>query len=371
MNIMHVIDSLTVGGAERMLVDIANSTSTEGHQVSVCATRHRGDLAAGLQPEIKFWELKRKRRFDWRALRLFAALAHDSETDVFHAHGRSTFAFLAFSKALGLIDCPIVVHDHEYVDSDSTVPYWFRWASARWASHYVGVYSKLESWANDAGIPRDKVTIIQNALDLDRIRAAAVGGIREEFDIPDDIAIGIVVGGQLYVKGTDLLINAFAQSSHRDRARLFIVGDTNDSAYLRDCCALRDSLGLTESITFLGKRLDVASLLKSVDFAVLSSRSESGPLVLIEYMACGLPFVSTNVGGVANLVADLGVPGFVPPNDSLALASALDELLELSPLERSQRGKIGEDIAEQYFNICGRLPEWFRVYASAMGGRKQ
>jgi len=55
----------------------------------------------------------------------------------------------------------------------------------------------------------------------------------------------------------------------------------------------------------------------------------------------------------------------------LALASALDKLLELSPLERSQRGKIGEDIADRYFNICGRLPEWFRVYASAMGERKQ
>jgi glycosyltransferase involved in cell wall biosynthesis len=88
-------------------------------------------------------------------------------------------------------------------------------------------------------------------------------------------------------------------------------------------------------------------------------------------MACGLPFVSTNVGGVANLVAELGVPGFVLPNDSLALASALDKLLELSPLERSQRGKIGEDIADQYFNICERLPDWLRVYESAMGRRKQ
>jgi len=178
----------------------------------------------------------------------------------------------------------------------------------------------LESWANDAGIPRDKVSIIQNALDLDRIRAAPPRGIREEFGIPNDTPIGIVVGGPQYIKGTDLLINAFARSSYRDSARLLIVGDSSDAAYFRDCCALRDSLGLTESITFLGKRLDVASLLKSVDFAVLPSRSESGPLVLIEYMACGLPFVSTNVGGVANLVAELGVPGFVPPNDSLALA---------------------------------------------------
>jgi glycosyltransferase involved in cell wall biosynthesis len=371
MHIMHVIDSLSVGGAERMLVDIANSTAVEGHQVSACATRHRGDLAAGLRPEIKFWELKRQRRFDWRAMRLFATLVQDSDTDIFHAHGRSTFAFLAFSKALGLIDCPIVIHDHEYVDSDSTVPYWFRWAAARWASHYVGVYSKLEAWANEAGIPRDRVSIIQNALDLERIRAAPPGGIREEFNIPDDIPIGIVVGGQQYIKGTDVLINAMAQSSYRDRARLLIVGDTNDPAYFGDCCAQVESLGLNESITFLGKRLDVASLLKSVDFAVLSSRSESGPLVLIEYMACGLPFVATNVGGVANKVAELGVSGFVPPNDSLALASALDELLELSPVERSQRGKIGEEIAEQYFNISNRLPEWLRVYASAMGRPKQ
>ena len=364
---MHVIDSLTVGGAERMLVDIANSTSAEGHQVSACATRHRGDLAAGLYPEIKFWELKRKRRFDLRALRLFAALAQDSETDLFHAHGRSTFAFLAFSKALGLIDRPIVIHDHDN-ESDSAVPYWYRWAASRWASHYVGVYSKLEKWANNAGIPRDRVSIIQNALDLERIRAAPPSGIREELGIPDDISLGIVVGHQ-HVKGTDLLMDAFAQSSHRQRTKLLIVGDTYDADYLRASCAQRDSLGLTESIFFLGKRLDVASLLKSVDFAVVPSRVESGPLVLIEYMACGLPFVATNVGGVANQVAQLGVPGFIAPNDSRGLTLALDELLELSPVERSRRGKVGEDIADRYFNICLRLPEWLRVYTSALGSR--
>ena len=364
---MHVIDSLAVGGAERMLVDIANSTSAEGHQVSACATRHRGDLANWLRPDIKFWELNRQRRFDWSAMRLFASLARDFEPDLFHAHGRSTFSFLAFVTALGLVDYPIVIHDHDYVNSDSTVPSWFRWASGRWASHYVGVYAKLEAWAKDAGIPGDKISIIPNALDLQRIRAAPAGCIRRELDIPDDILIGIVVGGQQYVKGTDLLINAFAQSKHRKRARLLIVGDANEPAYLRSCYAQKDSLALSESITFLGKRLDVASLMKCVDFAVLPSRSESGPLVLIEYMVCGLPFVATNVGGVANKVEALGVPGFVPANDSLALASALDQLLQLSHAERLKRGKMGEDVAASYFEISERLPEWFRVYAAAAG----
>jgi glycosyltransferase involved in cell wall biosynthesis len=89
--------------------------------------------------------------------------------------------------------------------------------------------------------------------------------------------------------------------------------------------------------------------------------------VLIEYMASGLPFVATNVGGVANKAAELGVPRFVPANDSLALTAALDELLELSSEERSERGKLGEGIADRYFNISARLPEWFRVYAAAIG----
>jgi glycosyltransferase involved in cell wall biosynthesis len=371
MNVMHVIDSLSVGGAERMLVDIANSTSAEGHQVSACATRHGGDLAADLQPEIKFWELRRKRRFDWGALRCFATLAQDSEIDLFHVHGRSTFAFLAFAKALGLIDSPIVIHDHFGNESDTSVPYWFRWTSSRWASHYVGVCLKLGSWADNAGIPRDRVSIIQNALDLERIREAPHVTIREELDIRDDIPIGIVVGGLRHAKGIDLLIQAVARSSHSHRAKFLIVGDANEPAYLRACYAQRDVLALTESITFLGKRLDVPSLLKSVDFAVLPSRTESGPLVLIEYMACGLPFVATQVGGVANQVAELGVPGFVPPNDSAALATALDELLELSRVERSQRGRIGEDVADRYFDIRRRMPEWYRVYASALESRKQ
>jgi glycosyltransferase involved in cell wall biosynthesis len=69
-----------------------------------------------------------------------------------------------------------------------------------------------------------------------------------------------------------------------------------DEAYAKACLALRDELGLRERVLFLGSRADIVELLAGADFAVLCSKTESGPLALVEYAASGLPFVSTRVG---------------------------------------------------------------------------
>lgn len=355
-----------------MLVDLANSTASDGHQVSVCVTRGAGGagaLAVELRPEIRLWVLDRNRRFDFHAMRRLASLVTANRVEVLHAHGRSTFSLLAMVKSLGLVRQPIVLHDHfGKIELDVSVPLWFRLWGKRFVAQYVGVYAKLLEWAKTAGVPEDRLTLIENALDLCRLRRTAAPNLREELGIPASAPIGIVVGGIRPEKGIDVLLESLARSVYRGAAKILVVGGERDAAYLRKCEAQRSALKLEDSVLFLGERYDAASLMRGVDFALVPSRSESGPLVLIEYLANGVPFVSTKVGAISARVSELRVPEFVAPNDPTALADAMDRLLRLDPAQRRERGCIGYEIAAAYFDILQVMHRWYRVYDSAIEG---
>lgn len=362
VHIMHIIDSLTVGGAERMLVEIANHTTKDDFRVSVCITRTETTLVNELNPQVPFYVLDRKSRFDLQGFKKLSKIVKNEKVDIFHVHGRSSFAFMAFARSIGVVSSPIVLHDHFGIEVDDSIPTWFRLWGKRKLEHYVGVYQRLAEWAQRAGVPSHKISVIENALDLSRICDAQPYDLKRDLNVSGGTLIGVLVGGLRKEKGLEVLIEALSQSKFRSRVKILVVGAIQDEAYFQLCKEKIEQWNLRETIVFLGRRTDVPSILKSVDFAVVPSISESGPLVLIEHMAAGLPFVATKVGAVSQRVSELGVPGVVPPNNPKAFAEALDELLGLSSSERIERGNIGREIAFQYFDIHKRMPQWYEVY---------
>jgi len=369
VNVMHVIDSLAVGGAERMLVEIANHTDRDRFKVSVCVTRSDTTLASELKSNIPLYVLNRKSRFDFKGIGKFVEVVKNEEVSVFHVHGRSSFAFVAFVSSIGLISSPIILHDHfGSIEVDNSIPTWFRLWGKQKVGHYVGVYQKLAEWAQRAGVPSDKISVIENALDLNRICDAQSYNLRRDLSIPKEALIGVFVGGLRREKGLEVLIEALSQSKFRSKVKILVIGAIQDDAYFRLCEEKMMQFGLGETLVFLGRRTDVPRILKSVDFAVIPSISESGPLVLIEYMAAGLPFVATKVGAISLRVEELGLPGFVPPNNPSAFAEALDELIGLSEAERADRGNMGQEIAFEHFDIRKKMPQWYDVYTRVFRG---
>ena len=363
MHVLHVIDSLAPGGAERMLVDIANATVAEDLRVSVCVTRSRTDLADQLRPEIDLTVLGRQRRFEMQPLRRFATLVERSAVELLHVHSRSTASMVLALQLIGWLRRPILLHDHYgSIEVDPTVPLWFRLGGCRRIAHYVGVYTKLTAWAEGAGVPAGRLSVIENALNLERLRSAEPADLRQLFSIADNRRIGLVVGGLREDKGIDLLIDAFATSSRREQATLLVVGGPRQTGYKERCQQQVAKLGLTDDILFLGERQDAGCLIQGADFAVIPSRSESGPLVLIEYMAASLPFVATRVGAIAQRAAALGARRLVAAGDVEDLRAALDELLELSPEQLRQRGRHGNELAQQHFDVANTVPRWRELY---------
>lgn len=387
MHILHVIDTLRPGGAQRALVEIANQTFAAGAAVSVCVTRDGCDMAARLNPGIAVCVLERTTRFDWAAMRRFAQWVQRGQgvqrqqVDVIHSHGRTTFSLLAFLKTLGLIRQPLVMHDHTgKARHDVSAPLWFRAWGRHHVAHYVGVCSEMDAWAKQNGIPMERRSLIPGALDLRNVpngsgRNADDGAThsrdafgstafdpRREFRAPPGVLLGVCLGGVRPEKGIDTLLAAAAASRRRGAFRIVVVGGVRDHSYWHDCLRETKRLDLGNEVLFAGERMDVHAWLDRFDFAVHAARSESGPLAVVEHLAAGLPLVSTRVGGISQRAAELGVERFVPPDDPAAFAAAIDELVSSTPLSRSERALQGKRIAQSDFDIRAVMPAWRRVY---------
>lgn len=368
MHILHVIDGLPLGGAERMLVDLANATLESGQKVSVCVTRQCVDMARELSGSIPVHVLGRHRRFQIRPLLKLGELIRKEKVDLIQAHSRSTLSLLTAAKALGACNVPIILHDHYgSIETDRKVPAWFRVASRFSLSRYVGVYSKLGTWAEEAGVPTDRIHVIGNALDLARLERAASIDLNREFGVARGKRIGVVVAGIRPDKGTDVLLKALALRPLPPDVHLLIVGGFNCPEFARECIERTKTLGLEDSVSFTGARFDVPSIVRSASFAVMPSRSESGPLVLVEYMMAKLPVVSTLVGDIAWTASKAGLQEFVPPDNPLALREALERLWSCSATVWSERAENGRRIVVERFEIRNVLKQWMSVYSKTLG----
>lgn len=359
MHVLHLVDSLALGGAERMLVEIANQTVRDGHRASVCVSRSDLTLADQLERSIELVVLGREHTFQIAPLTRLVRWIRKHDVDVIHCHGRSSFSLacvLALSRA---ITQPLLLHDHYGVEIDTRVPRWFTIARHRCAA-YVGVYPNHLTWAARAGIPSERARVIPNAFDVSTLERQRRTGapLRTE-----DTAL-IAIGGIRREKAFDVLIDAMTQL--RSSVELFIVGADSDRAYAQVCREQVERAGLTSRVHFLGQRTDALPLAMDAALAVHSSRSESGPLVLAEYAVMGVPFVATRVGGIAELLATKSIGSFVSADAPAELARCIDQQLEIPRASRIERAQRMRSLARSLFDIKSAISSWYDVYESVI-----
>lgn len=361
MRVMQLVDSLAYGGKERVLVDVANALSDRGHAVSVCVTRTNTAMARHLRPQIPVAALNRTWTLDPLGPIRFRELLRVQRPEIIHVHGISAFFFPALARALGIVSAPLLLHDHTgQIEINTSIPKWFRLWGRRMLSQYVGVYERLGEWAASAGVPVERIDVIGNAIDLSvykhqdshQVLRPPKGG---------SVLRGVIIGRIHPDKGLDVLIEAVAKC--RSRLEIVHVGGDEDRPYARNCRSRISDLRLTDRFSLMGVRDDVPQILQDADFGIIASRSESGPLALIEMMASGLPFVSTLVGDVGHRVNRLGLPVFVPSDDVAAFTCALDNMATISTEERKARGARGREIAFEQFDVTAAASRWEQVYA--------
>lgn len=372
VRVLMVTDSLEVGGAEQVAVDVANTLDREVHQVSFCATRQDGLLRNGLADDVDVSILGRRATWDLPKMVEFGNYTKRAGIDVIHSHGRGTMRFVSLARALGLVDARHVFHDHfGRLHLDRSAGLSLRIPLTYGIDAYIGVESRLCRWAVETvGLPGDRVFLVRSGVQHERFSDAEATDLRSEFALGTCEVAMVMVANFRPQKDHPTLFRALAElpQSQRDRFKVVICGSTTaDPSYFAGCQAMLARLGVEDRVVAVGVRDDTPSLLAGADAAVFSSKNESGPLVLLEYMASGLPFVATETGEIAHAVRDEGVGILVEPRDYQALADALSTLLDMSPEERMRMGNRGHDLVVEKFGQESAAREVEQIYRRLLG----
>ncbi len=183
-------------------------------------------------------------------------------------------------------------------------------------------------------IPRDRVVVIRNGIDVPRFDSLAKGPLASPLPATGGGPVAVLVANMRHeVKRQEDFLAAFAQVRRAvPEARAFLVGEGARRPFLEQ---MSRDLGLGDVVHFLGGRSDVPAILSRATFGVLCSRQEGLSNAVMEGMAAGLPMIVTDAGGNAELVRD-GERGFVVrPEQPASLAQAM--LRVISDPERARR----------------------------------
>jgi len=211
------------------------------------------------------------------------------------------------------------------------------------------------------GIPRHKITVIGNGIDLASWCVQREDGLnfRKRFGIPLDAHLVLFLSRLDKKKGPDLLVEALIRLKVYNVYCVFAGPDDGYQEYTQQ---LAINYGLSDRVIFTGllRDKDVQAAYAAADVFVLPSRFDTFPMVIVEALASGLPVVITEACQVAELVKEKA--GLVTPVDPTALASALEQLLSDPELRRTY-AMGARALAEKEFSIqktVGLLEEVYR-----------
>lgn len=200
------------------------------------------------------------------------------------------------------------------------------------------VSDSLRRVALGLGVPPERVRVVGNGVDLDRFRPIDRAQARAALGLPPDAPVLVSVGGLCERKGFHRVIDCLpAMHAQGTDAHLLVVGGPSpEGDWTERLRAQVLALGLSERVHFIGAvpQEDLYRVLSAADVFVLGTRNEGWANVFLEAMACGLPVVTTDVGGNAEVVCRPELGAVVPFGDEPALAAAMHAALH-RPWDRS------------------------------------
>lgn len=220
----------------------------------------------------------------------------------------------------------------------------------------------------------DKITVIPLGFDLDRFRENKEQkrkAFREKYNLSDEeVAIGIV-GRLTAVKNHELFIASIEKLLERNKSkvRAFIIGDGERMDELKSLVKEVEIRTGKAVFAFTSWIKNVDEALPGLDILALSSFNEGTPVSLIESQAAGVPVITTNVGGVSDVVAD-GSTGFIITGFNVSdYASKLSLLAEDSDL-RKKMSQNGWNFVEHKFHYRRLCADMTKLYHQLLDKKK-
>jgi sugar transferase (PEP-CTERM/EpsH1 system associated) len=364
IHVVHVVDSLAVGGMENGVVNLINGLSGDLRHTVVTMSA-MGPLAERLPIEVACHCIGKRPGIDVGAMVRLAALLRRLRPSVVHTRNWGAFDGILAARVARV---PTVIHgEHgrEATDPEGRDPRRnrLRRIFAPMVSRFVTVSFDLRQWLlTTVRLPAAKLVTIHNGVDVGRFASGERQAGRRALRLPGHAVVVGAVGRLDPVKDHAGLLHAFSVlRTDQPAAELVIVGDGPCRSDLEHQV---HELGLTGHVHLLGMRQDVSLLLRGFDVFVLPSLAEGISNTVLEAMATGLPVVATRVGGNPELVEHGATGALVPPANPLVQAAALRCYVEDAGL-RENHGAAGRRRVLQHFTLERMTQAYRDLYVSA------
>lgn len=339
----------------------------------------------GLKP-IVIPEMKRSISFndDREAYKKIKQIIKEFQPDIVHTHASKagTLGRLAAQKC----NVPVIVHTfhghvfHSYFGTLKTL--FYKTIERRLAKKSTKIIAisdiqKKELWSDHKICNKEKLTVIPLGFDLDRFQENVKDkrrSFREKYKIQEEeIAIGII-GRLVPIKNHQLFIEAIkkVKQNSSKKIRAFIIGDGEEKGQLIELLKRIDLDYVEWPVNEIPATVTLTSWIKDVDWAnagldiiTLTSLNEGTPVSLIEAQASNKPIVTTNVGGVENIVLKNETAFITESNNLVQFSDALLKLIENDSM-RAQMSKSGWEFVKKEFHYSRLVNDMKNLYFSLL-----
>jgi glycosyltransferase involved in cell wall biosynthesis len=301
------------------------------------------------------------------SLEMFLKAAKSSS--IIHAHGHPYLTSLVAAKLAKHYSKPFVLTQHNtFIEYDNLFDDVERLndlavgtQTLKDADKIIAVSNATKQYVLSLGAKPKKVVVLHNGVDLVKFRMQPEkrGEMRRKLGIPQDAVVALTVRRLVYKNGVDTLIESANIAIKKNPKIVFLaVGKGPD---LNNVKSRIEQLGIAANFRLTGfvSDDDLPLYYNAADFFVLPSKSGEGlPLVALEAMACGLPVVATNVGGISEVMLD-GYGKLVPPNQPQLLARAV---LEFAGVDFSSRRSELRALVEERFSWDTNVERLAQIY---------
>lgn len=362
MNILYVITGLGIGGAEKITIDLANLMCSKGNNVAILYLYGSNEYSFLIHESILVQGLsmtKTPKSFYWSLIRA-KKIIKQFHPDVVHAQMFHANIFTRVLRLFCNIPYLICTEHSKNIEGRFRMKLYYLTDFLSDINTNVSIEA-TEYFISQRAFKRSNSFPIYNGIDLIKFEKSSEKRyeLRSKLGFSENDFLILNVGRLVPAKNQTMLLEAFASllQNYKLDAKLVIVGNGPLLSQLQDTT---DRLCIRNKVAFVGFQANVSDYYNAADCFVLSSAWEGFGIVLVEAMGTGLPVITTDAGGCAEVIDE---PHFtVSPNDSQAMSMKIKEIYDMPLLQRRELGKRNMAKAKK-FDINIIFHKWLGIYS--------
>jgi len=365
MKVVQLIQKKQLRGAETFALQLSRELVKRGHQVKIVVLQD-GEVELDF-PDVDVLHINAKSLFDINSFKKLASIIRDFKPDWVQANAGDTMRYAVLSRLVYGWKAPIIFRNASVVSQYIKNPikkFYYSFLLKR-VDQIISVSEvSMRDYVQMFPFVKNKIQVIPigietEVLDRELLRGLDVEGFRREEEYI------LHVGGFTFEKNHEGLLRIFQMVlKKKPELQLVLAGDGPLFTTIQDKVK---ELGLESNVQLLGRRTDVASLMKHASMLVLPSIIEGLPGVLLEAMYCRVPVIANNVGAIPDLLAE-GRGIVVDKGDEEDFANAVIQQLDQPKSDLHLEG-VRNYVKERY-SMDKVVGSWLLVVGSFVSKQK-